>query len=40
MIVEDVMSTPVISVEPSATVAEAAKLMLADRISGLFSEAA
>ena len=35
MIVEDVMSTPVISVEPSATVAEAAKLMLADRISGL-----
>lgn len=35
MIVEDVMTTPVISVEPSATVAEAARLMLADRISGL-----
>ncbi|WP_201839137.1 CBS domain-containing protein [Microvirga zambiensis] len=35
MIVEAVMTTPVISVEPSATVAEAAKLMLADRISGL-----
>jgi CBS domain-containing protein len=35
MVVEDVMSTPVISVEPSATIAEAAKLMLADRISGL-----
>ncbi|EIM30252.1 CBS domain-containing protein [Microvirga lotononidis] len=35
MIVEDVMATPVISVEPSATVAEAARLMLADRISGL-----
>lgn len=35
MIVDDVMSTPVISVEPSATVAEAAQLMLTDRISGL-----
>jgi CBS domain-containing protein len=35
MIVEDVMTAPVISVEPSATVAEAARLMLADRISGL-----
>lgn len=35
MIVEDIMTTPVISVEPSTTVAEAAKLMLADRISGL-----
>ncbi|EIM25410.1 CBS domain-containing protein [Microvirga lotononidis] len=35
MIVEDVMTAPVISVEPSTTIAEAAKLMLADRISGL-----
>lgn len=35
VIVEDVMTAPVISVEPSATIAEAAKLMLADRISGL-----
>jgi CBS domain-containing protein len=35
VVVEDVMTTPVISVEPSTTVAEAAKLMLADRISGL-----
>ncbi|MBZ6079065.1 CBS domain-containing protein [Microvirga puerhi] len=35
MIVGDVMTTPVISVEPSTTIADAAKLMLADRISGL-----
>ncbi|WP_414474329.1 CBS domain-containing protein [Microvirga sp. M2] len=35
MIVEAVMTTPVISVEPSTTIAEAAKLMLAERISGL-----
>lgn len=35
MIVEDIMTAPVISVEPSTTVAAAAKLMLADRISGL-----
>jgi CBS domain-containing protein len=35
VMVQDVMTTPVISVEPSASVAEAAKLMLTDRISGL-----
>ncbi|WP_414474427.1 CBS domain-containing protein [Microvirga sp. M2] len=35
MIVADVMTTPVISVEPSTTIAEAAQLMLANRISGL-----
>ena len=35
MLVEDIMTTPVISVEPSTGVAEAAKLMLSNRISGL-----
>lgn len=35
MLVEDVMTTPVISVEPSTSIAEAAKLMLSHRISGL-----
>lgn len=35
MFVKDVMTTPVISIEPSAIVAQAARLMLAQRISGL-----
>ncbi len=35
MIVDNVMTSPVISVEPSTPIAEAAKLMLAQRISGL-----
>jgi len=35
MLVSDIMTTPVISVEPSASIREAAALMLAHRISGL-----
>jgi len=35
MFVENIMTTPVISVEPSASIREAAALMLAHRISGL-----
>lgn len=35
MIVEDVMTAPVISVEPSTSIGDAAKLMLTHRISGL-----
>jgi len=35
VLVEDIMTTPVISVEPSTSVAEAAKLILSNRISGL-----
>lgn len=35
MFVEAVMTTPVISIRPSTSVAEAARLMLAHRISGL-----
>jgi CBS-domain-containing membrane protein len=35
MLVKDVMTSPVISVKPSATIAEAARLMLDHNISGL-----
>ncbi|MDF2118603.1 CBS domain-containing protein [Roseiarcaceae bacterium H3SJ34-1] len=35
MLVENIMTTPVISVDPSASIQEAAALMLAHRISGL-----
>ncbi|WP_262029273.1 CBS domain-containing protein [Microvirga sp. Mcv34] len=35
MIVENVMTAPVISVEPSTSIGEVAKIMLAHRISGL-----
>jgi CBS domain-containing protein len=35
MLVESIMTTPVISVEPSASIAAAARLMLGQRISGL-----
>lgn len=35
MLVEDIMSAPVVSVPPSASIGEAAGLMLAHRISGL-----
>lgn len=35
VLVKDVMTTPVFSVEPSTAIAEAARLMLAHRISGL-----
>lgn len=35
MLVESIMTTPVISVEPSASIAAAARLMLGHRISGL-----
>lgn len=35
MLVENIMTTPVISVEPSASIRDAAALMLAHRISGL-----
>lgn len=33
--VEDIMTTPVVGIEPGAAIADAAKLMLASRISGL-----
>jgi len=35
MLVSEIMTSPVIVIEPSAPIAEAAKLMLGDRISGL-----
>jgi len=35
MLVEDVMTSPVIGVEPSAPIADAARIMLGHRISGL-----
>lgn len=35
MLVENVMTSPVISISPSTTIAEAARLMLSHRISGL-----
>jgi CBS domain-containing protein len=35
MLAKDIMSSPVISIEPSASIAEAARLMLSHHISGL-----
>jgi CBS domain-containing protein len=35
MLVSEIMTSPVVVIEPSASIAEAAKLMLGDRISGL-----